>query len=49
MPRRGGGTANRQRQEGMATPEVEGIQPSVPVAGLLADEANPSVRDNLLL
>jgi len=33
----------------METPEVEGIGLSVPVAGLLADEANRSICDNLLL
>jgi hypothetical protein len=44
-PRRGGGTANRQRQQGMATPQIEGIAASVPVADLLAHEADQSVRD----
>ncbi|MCR2441796.1 hypothetical protein NSP62_23015, partial [Salmonella enterica] len=44
-PRRGDGTANRQRQEGMATPEIEDIRGSLPVAGLLADEADRSIRD----
>ncbi|KAG0920096.1 hypothetical protein G6F31_020870 [Rhizopus arrhizus] len=47
-PRRGDGTANRQRKDGMATPEVEEIHRSVPAGSLLADEAGQSEHDNPL-